>query len=182
MKRQEESVFSLTPNATSQLVKFGLALLGVFCLMAGPAGAQESEPLETASSGMGYSVSEWNPLTFADNPVSSFRGTGQGTDNVSGSYTCSAAGTSVSRTGRAARRRCLLPLHSSYGSYDYSLAECRLENTGQIFTFAGTVVSCVPFSCFGDPLITEEGAEQSRLHIFRLLYSDGDVGRRNVDH
>ena len=168
MKRQEESVFSLTPNATSQLVKFGLALLGVFCLMAGPAGAQESEPLETASSGMGYSVSEWNPLTFADNPVSSFRGTGQGTDNVSGSYTCSAAGTSrylgPGEPPAADVEGVCDPASAfiwSYGSYDYSLAECRLENTGQIFTFdlPGTVVSCVPFSCFGDPLITEEGAE-----------------------
>ena len=136
--------------------------------MAGPAGAQESEPLETASSGTVYAVFEWNPLTFADNPVSSFRGTSQGTDNVSGSHTCSAAGTNrylgPGEPPAADVEGVCDPASAfiwSYGSYDYSPAECRLENTGQIFTFdlSGTVVSCVPFSCFGDPLITEEGAE-----------------------
>ena len=61
MKRQEESVFSLTPNATSQLIKFGLSLLGVFCLLGGPAWAQE-DASETITSGTGIAsgVSEWN--------------------------------------------------------------------------------------------------------------------------
>ena len=100
--------------------------------------------------------------------MSSLRSTSRGTDNLFGPFTCTGAGTA----------RYLGPVEPpaadvdgvcdpaaayiwSYGSYDYSLAECRLDNTGQIFTYAlpGTAVSCVPFSCFGEPLITEDGTE-----------------------
>ena len=134
--------------------------------MAGPAWAQESGPLDTAVSTTVYGVVEWNPLTFDENPVSSLRATSKGTDNLFGPFTCTGAATAryigPAEPPAADVDGVCDPAAASinlYGSYDYSLAECRLDNTGQIFTYAlpGTSVSCVPFSCFGEPLITEDG-------------------------
>ena len=152
-----------------QFIKFGLSLVGVVCLMAGPAWAQEddSEPTTTSTTtvtGRASYVSEWNP----DGSVSSFRGTSAGADNVFGPFTCSVAGTN-SYLGPAeppaadVGRLCNPDSQAlgSYGSYNYSLAECQLEDTGQTFTFdlPGTLVSCVPLSCFEGPLTTDAGTE-----------------------
>ena len=152
-----------------QFIKFGLSLTSVFCLLAGPAWAQEdgSEPTTTSTTtvtGRASYVSEWNP----DGSVSSFRGTSAGADNVFGPFTCSFAATN-SYLGPAeppaadVGQLCNPDSQSlgSYGSYNYSLAECQLEDTGQTFTFdlPGTAVSCVPLSCFEGPLTTEAGTE-----------------------
>ena len=149
-----------------RFIKCGLSLSGVLCLMVGLAWAQESEPLDTAVSSTFYGVSEWNPFTFDENPVSSVRATSKGTHNLFGPFTCTGAATArylgPAEPPAADVDGVCDPAAAyiwSYGSYDYSLAECRLDNTGQIFTYAipGTAVSCVPFSCFGEPLITEDG-------------------------
>ena len=149
-------------------IKFGLSLVGVVCLMAGPAWAQDDGSgstitVLTSDRGRASYVSEWNP----DSPVTSFRGTSTGANTSFGAYTCSFAGTNT-YLGPAAE----LPLDTnlcdtdssafpSYGSYNYSYAECRLEDTGEIFTFdiPGTAVACVPLDCFEGPLTTEAGTE-----------------------
>ena len=152
-----------------QFIKFGLSLVGVVCLMAGPAWAQDdgsatTTTITTTSTARVSSVFEWNP----DGSVLSFRGTSVGTDNVFGAFTCSGAGTTsylgpaeppaADVDGVCNPDSAALGL---YGSYNYSLAECQLEDTGQPYTFdlPGTVVTCAPFSCFEGPLTTDAGTE-----------------------
>ena len=153
--------------------KFGLlALIGVFCLMSGPAGAQDDDSAATTQTVSGTSVGrasavfEWNP--DGGNVTSSFRGTSAGADNVFGAFTCSVAGTNsylgpaeppaADTTGVCNPDSASLGL---YGSYNYSLAECEYEDTGQTVTvdLPGTAVTCAPFSCFEGPLTTAEGTE-----------------------
>ena len=154
-----------------QFIKFGLSLVGVVCLMAGPAWAQDdgsesTTTITTTSTGRASYVFEWNP--DGGNVTSSFRGTSQGADNVFGAFTCSFAGTNsfigsaeppaADTTGVCDPESAVI---SSYGSYNYSRADCQLDDTGQPYTFGvpGTAVSCAPYSCFAGPLTTEEGAE-----------------------
>jgi hypothetical protein len=172
MKQKEGSVFSFTTHATSQLIKFGLSLLGVFCLLGGPAWAQEDDsesPITSRSTGRGSGVSEWN-IDTADpvNPVFSLRGISQATDNVFGSSTCSVATTAqylgqVEPPAADVDGVCDPASASiaSYGSYNYSYTDCLLEDLDQTFTvdLPGTVVICLPFSCFEGPLTTEAGTE-----------------------
>ena len=161
-------------------IKFGLSLVGVVCLLSGPAWAQDdgSESTTTVQTDLGRAsyVSEWNP--DSTNPVTSFRGTSASADPIFGAYTCSFAGTNtylgpaaeLPEQIYAAGRSCDPDRHAllSYGSYNYSYAECQLEDTGQIFTFdiPGTAVACVPFSCFEEPLTTEAGSEFSLLKAY----------------
>ena len=191
-------MFHSTTKGTHLFKKFGLSLVGVVCLLAGPAWAQDdgseatTSTITTTNTGRASTVSEWNP--DGGNVTSSFRGTSQGTDNVFGASTCSFAGTSsyigeaeppaADTTGVCDPDSAFI---GSYGSYNYSRADCELEDTGQTFTvdLPGTAVACVPFSCFEGPLTTEEGSRvlfpHRRVYVSRLLYSDGDGGRRDVD-
>ena len=127
-------VFSLT-HATSQLIKFGLSLLGVFCLLGGPAWAQEDDSESTITSrstGRSSGVSEWNIDTVDPvNPVFSLRGISQGTDNVFGSSTCNSAATGqylgpAEPPAADVDGVCDPALASiaSYGSYNYSYTDC----------------------------------------------------------
>ena len=153
-----------------KFIKFGLSLASVLCLLTGPAWAQEDDAestTQTITAGVTGSTSlifEFNP----DSGASSARGTSTIMDNVFGSSTCSFAGTNeyieeteppaADTTGVCDPASAFIGL---YGSYDYSRAECQQEDTGQAFTFAvpGTVVACVPYSCYEGPLTTEAGAE-----------------------
>ena len=94
---KEESYFAEGGKCMHRFIKLGLSLGSVFCLLTGPTWAQEDSSESTITSkstGRGSAVAEWNIDTFAANPVSSFRGVSQGTDNVFGSLTCNSAGTS----------------------------------------------------------------------------------------
>ena len=176
-------MFSFTTHATSQLIKFGLSLLGVFCLLAGPAWAQEDDSESTITSrgtGRISGVSEWNIDTFATNPVSSFRGISQGTDNVFGSSTCNVAGTAQylgpAEPPAADVEGVCDPASTSiaaYGSYNYDYTDCLAEDLDQTFTVAlpGTLVSCVPFSCFEGPLTTAAGTEYYAVKVGCTLTS-----------
>ena len=166
-------MFHSTTKGTHLFIKFGLALLGVVCLMAGPAWAQDdgsestTQTVSGTSVGRSSSVFEWNP--DGGNLTSSFRGTGAGADNVFGAFTCSAAGTNsylgpaeppaADTTGVCNPDSAVI---SSYGAYNYSHADCQYDDTGQAYTFdlPGTVVTCVPFSCFEGPQTTEAGADE----------------------
>ena len=154
-----------------QFIKFGLSLVGVVCLMAGPAWAQDdgsestTSTITATSAGRYSSVSEWNP---DDGGPASFRGTSQGADNVFGAFTCSVAGTNsfIGETGPPAADTTGVcdpesAFIGSYGSYNYSRIDCQYEDTGQAFTadLPGTVVACVPFSCFAGPQTTDAGTE-----------------------
>ena len=165
-------MFHSTTKGTHPFIKFGLSLVGVVCLLAGPAWAQDDDSESTTSTitttgtGRASFVSEWNP--DGGNVTSSFRGTSQYVDNVFGASTCSFAGTNsylgpaeppaADTTGVCDPDSAVI---SSYGSYNYSFADCQAEDTGQAYTIdlPGTVVSCVPYSCFEGLLTTEEGAE-----------------------
>ena len=189
MKRQEESMFSV-----SQLIKFGVSLLGVFCFLAGPAWAQEDDAESTITSrgtGRASGVSEWNIDTFAVDPVSSFRGIGQGTDNVFGSLTCNSAGTNQylgpAEPPAADVEGVCDPASASlatYGSYNYSYTDCLAEDMDLTYTVdvPGTLVSCVPFSCFEGPLTTEAGTEYYLIKVgctytvFYTVTTMSDVG------
>ncbi len=151
-------------------IKFGLSLVGVVCLLAGPAWAQDDDSAATTqtvsgtNTGRASYVFEWNP----DGVVSSFRGTSAGADNVFGAFTCSFAGTNsylgeaeppaADTTGVCNPDSASLGL---YGSYNYSRADCQYDDTGQAFTLdvPGTAVTCAPFSCFAGPLTTDAGTE-----------------------
>ena len=98
----------------------------------------------------------------------SFRGISMGADNVFGSSTCSSAGTSQylgPAEPPAADVEGVCDPESGfiglYGSYNYSYTDCQLDDTGQTFTvdLPGTLVACVPFSCYEGPLTTEAGTE-----------------------
>ena len=166
-------MFHSTTKGTHPFIKFGLSLVGVVCLLAGPAWAQDDGSESTTSTitttGTGRASSyifEWNP--DGGNVVSSLRGTSAGADNVFGAFTCSFAGTNsflgetgppaADTTGGCDPESAFI---GSYGSYNYSRTDCQLEDTGQTFTFdlPGTAVACIPYSCFAGPLTTEEGAE-----------------------
>ena len=156
-----------------RFIKFGLlALIGVFCLMAGPAWAQDdgseatTSTITTTNAGRTSYVSEWNP--DGGNVTSSFRGTSQSVDNVFGASTCSVAGTNsyLGETGPPAADTTGVcdpdsAVIASFGSYNYSRTDCEMEDTGQTFTIdlPGTAVACVPFSCYEGPLTTEAGTE-----------------------
>ena len=130
---------------------------------------------------------------MTDGPVP-FRGTSQGADNVFGAFTCSVAGTSsfigpaeppaADTTGVCDPESAFIGL---YGSYNYSRTDCQYDDTGQAFTvdLPGTVVACIPFSCFAAAADNGRGHRvlsfHSRVYVSRLLYSDGDVGRWDVD-
>ncbi len=163
-------MFHSTTKGMHPFIKFGLSLVGVVCLLAGPAWAQDdgsestTSTITTTSTGRASYVSEWNP----DGVTSSFHGTSQGTDNVFGAFTCSFAGTTsylgpaeppaADTTGICNPDSAALGL---YGSYNYSRADCQLDDTGQPYTFdlPGTAVTCAPFSCFEGPLTTDAGTE-----------------------
>ena len=147
-----------------QFIKFGLSLVGVVCLMAGPAWAQDT--ISGTNAGRASYVFEWNP--DGGNVTSSFRGTSQGADNVFGAFTCSVAGTNsylgeagppaADTTGVCDPESAVI---SSYGAYNYSRTDCQYDDTGQAFTVdvPGTAVTCAPYSCFAAPLTTDAGAE-----------------------
>ena len=153
-----------------RFIKLGLSLGSVFCLLTGLAWAQEDDAestTQTITAGVTGSLS----IVFESNPDGGapiIRGAGVFTDNVFGSSTCSFAVTNTylgeteppaaDTTGVCDPASAFIGL---YGSYDYSRAECQREDTGQAFTVdvPGTVVACVPYSCFEGPLTTEAGTE-----------------------
>ena len=160
-------MFHSTTKGMHPFIKFGLSLTSVFCLMAGPAWAQDdgSEPvtITSTSTGEAFSVSEWNP---DDSDTTSFHGTSRGVDSVAGAFTCSFAGTSwyigpaeppaADTTGMCDPGSVYI---SSFGS-NYSRADCQIDDTGLPFTFDITEgVSCVPPSCYEGPYTTETGTE-----------------------
>ena len=157
-----------------RFVKLGLSLAGVFCLLTGPTWAQEDDSESTTQTIMTTSTSrqsivfEYNIDTLDENPVFSFRGFGTGADNILGPYTCSAAGTNQylgPAEPPAADMEGVCDPESAfigqYGAYNYSYTDCQMDDTGQTFTLdlPGTVVVCIPYSCYEGPLTTEAGTE-----------------------
>ena len=168
-----------------RFMKCGLSLAGVFYLLAGPAGAQESEPLKTAWSATGYTVIEYDPVTAITDPTK-FREIKEGADNVFGPFTCSSAGTipyiGTAEPPAADVEGVCDPASTAiglYGPYDYSFAECRLENTGQFFTISlDTQVSCLSFSCFEqDPntgdYLPAVGCTVTAFYTLTTMFEDG---------
>ena len=183
---KEGDLFSLTIGERHMrgFSKFGLsALMGVFCLMAGPAGAQESETVSDTGIGKAYSVFEYDPFQPGPDFVTTFRSSiGEGASNVFGPYTCSFAGPSPYRWLGAAEppaadvEGVCDPASAYINSYSYESpgVECRLENTGQIFTSTiQTGVGCLPFSCFGEEPDPTSGAYLPQVGCTYTFFSIG---------
>ena len=192
MKRQEEIVFSL-----GRLMKFGLSLLGVLCLLAGPGWSQEqAQEYEVSSTGSatGWIVFEYDPSAPGPDFVSAYPGfSAEGTDSVLGPYTCGFAGRTSSRfLGEAEPPAGDIegvcdPASAYIWSYTYDIdgssdkVLCGLENTGQIFTWAvDSTIACVPHSCFGNEPDPVSGARLPQVgctsHFFgtaTLTLKDG---------
>ena len=176
MKERKGSRFSFTTHVMGQLMKCGSALLGVFCLLAGPAWAQEdAQTITTMSTGRAFSVTEWNiDDAFAENVALSFRETRTAADNVFGSSTCSTAATTqflgFAEPPAADTEGVCDPASAAiqeFGSFDYTQTDCRLDDTGQTFTIdvPGTAVVCIPFSCWGEQMTTDAGSPFSPFKV-----------------
>ena len=141
-------MFHSTTKGTHPFIKLGLSLVGVVCLLAGPAWAQDddsdatTQTISTTSTGRAsYGFYEWNP--DGGNVTSSFHGTSQGTWTTSlahlrvavagtNSYLGEAEPPAADTTGVCDPDSAALGL---YGSYNYSRADCQLDDTGQPYTF-----------------------------------------------
>ena len=151
---------SLTRSDTGWFRRCGLLLLGMVCLTAAPAWAQESDTLGTVSVGSGHGVYTWNP--FPDSEPGAFRGIAASADNVLGLATC-ASTYSYRFVGNAeppaaAPEGVCDPASANVWavSVEDSDIQCRLDNTGQRFSLTfDDFVLCVPLSCCGayDPAI-----------------------------
>lgn len=172
--------------------------VGLCGLLGGPVWAQGESVVIKSVGVLDFSgVLEWRPGPDATNPTSSFRNVSRGVDSVLGTYTCYSAG-----TGRSAgavdppeadtEGLCADPtmvLVWAADSYAYEYAECRLDDTGDVITFElpGVLTSCIPYSCYTEPFLTEEGGEVWPLSkgctypIFYTTHSESRFGTSTND-
>lgn len=127
-------------------------LNGFVVAMAASAWAQDINPVEIKSVGTAYSAVEYDP--HAADFAGTVRVNSEGAQNVLGPYTCYGESTfrvvnepadlSGDVTGACEEAQVFTYAYESRG------AECRVTNTGQIFTVdVDRAVACFPSSCFG---------------------------------
>ena len=170
-------MFSITTKDASQSIKLWISLFGVFCLMAGPVQAQDTQSVSGSSQGQGYIFhTEYDPL--APNLVTGRR-IDEGADNVLGPYTCNHT-FSLNFQGSAEPPAADVegvcdPASAFVFSYSLnSTAECRLEHTGQIFSpTTDTFVSCIPFTCYGADGLLQAGCTQTNFYTATSMEKDG---------
>ncbi len=189
---KEDRMFSSTRNGMDRFIQFGFFLLGVLCLMSGPAWADAPG---TVSVGTGHGVYTWNP--FPDSEPGAFRGIAVSADNVLGPATCSSA-YSYRFVGNAE------PLATDGGgrcdptsanvwsvSVEDSDIQCRVENTGQSFSVTfDDFVLCVPLSCYGEPHpavglpLPQAGCIGALISTLKATESDGafETTTQTVEH
>ena len=74
-------------------------------------------------------------------------------------------------------------------SYAYEYAECRLDDTGDVLTLElpGMATSCIPYSCYTEPFLTEEGGEVWPLSrgctypVFYTIHTESRFGTSTSD-